>query len=124
MKIFKRIKSHYESLITDSDNVESFRLIVMGTARMGKLYLINMIHDCLWEIARNYKINSQLPVLVLALIRVAAFNIHGIIIHSALSILISKNNHNLNLNGERLKILQKKLNDIEYLVIDEKSMVE
>ena len=83
-----------------------------------------MIHDHLQKIARNHKINSQSPVFVLVLTEVTAFNIHGIIIHLALSIPISRNNHNLDLNSERLKILQKKLNDIEYLVIDEKSMVE
>jgi hypothetical protein len=39
----------------------------------------------------------------------------------ALSITISSKN--LDLNGERLKKLQKKLKGIEYLIIDEKSMV-
>ena len=55
------------------------------------------------------------------LTEIAAFNIYGITIHSALSILIFYNN--LDLNGERLKKLQKKLESIEYLIIDEKSMV-
>ena len=60
---------------------------------------------------------------MLALTRIAAFNIHDIMIYSTLSIPISRNNHNFDLNGERLKILQKKLDGVEYLVIDEKSMV-
>ena len=42
-------------------------------------------------------------------------------IHSALFIPISSNN--LYLNGEHLKNLQKKLESIEYLIINEKSMV-
>jgi len=61
---------------------------------------------------------------VLTLIRVIVFNIHDIIIYSALSIPIFRNNHNLNLNSEHLKILQKKLDGIKYLVINKKSMVE
>ena len=52
---------------------------------------------------------------------VAAFNICSIIIHSTLSIPISGNN--LDLNGNCLKMLQKKLDGVEYLVIDEKSMM-
>ncbi len=121
IRIFKRIESHYETLITDPNNVEPLRLIVMGIAGMEKSYLINMIHDCLQEIARNRKVNSQSPILVLALTGIAAFNIYSITIHSALSIPISRNNFDL--NGERLKILQKKLEGVVYLVIDEKSMV-
>ena len=121
MRIFKRIESHYETLITDPNNVEPLRLIVMGTAGTGKSYLINMIRDHLWKITRNRKVNSQSPILMLVLTRVAAFNIHGVMIYSALSILIFRNNFDL--NGERLKILQKKLEGVVYLVIDKKSMV-
>ncbi len=121
MRIFKRIESHYETLITDPNNVEPLRLIIMETTRTGKSYLINMIRDHLWKIARNHKVNSQSPILMLAPTGVAAFNIHDVIIHSALSILISRNNFDL--NGECLKILQKKLEGVVYLVIDEKSMV-
>jgi hypothetical protein len=123
MRIFKRIEFHYETLITDPGNVELLRLIVMGTAGTRKSYLINMIRDRLREIARNHKTNSQSPVLVLAPTEVAAFNIWSITIHSVLSIPISRNNNNLDLNGECLKIFQKKLDGVEYLVIDEKSMV-
>ena len=58
MRIFKRIESHYSTLITDSGHVEPLRLIVMGTARIGKSYLINMIRDRLREIARNHNIEA------------------------------------------------------------------
>src|ERR1051325_1907711 len=64
---------------------------------------------------------AQSPVLVLAPTGVAAFNIRGATIHSALSIPISRNNFDL--NGDNLKKLQKKLDGVEYLIIDEKSMV-
>ena len=87
-----------------------------------KSYLINMIQDHLLKIARNNNINIQSPVLVLVLTGVTAFNICDVMIHLALSIPISENN--LDLNRDRLKMLQKKLNGVKYLVIDEKSMVK
>src|SRR2546430_9662888 len=43
MRIFKRIESHYETLITDPAQLDPLRLVVMGTAGTGKSYLINMI---------------------------------------------------------------------------------
>jgi polynucleotide 5'-kinase involved in rRNA processing len=66
MKVFKRIESHYSTLITSPGHIEPLRLIVMGTAGTGKSYLINMIRDRLCEIARNHNINAQSPVLVMA----------------------------------------------------------
>ena len=92
----------------------------MGTAGTGKSYLINMIRDRLHEIARNHGI-TQSPILVLAPTGVAAFNIHGKTIHSALSIQVSSDSFDL--NGESLKNLQNRLNGVNYLIIDEKSMV-
>ncbi|GBC22271.2 ATP-dependent DNA helicase PIF1-like [Rhizophagus irregularis DAOM 181602=DAOM 197198] len=61
------------------------------------------------------------PVIVLAPTGVAAFNIHGTTIHSTFSILI--NSSDLSIEGERLKTLQKKLNGVNYVIIDEKSML-
>ncbi|GBC15565.1 ATP-dependent DNA helicase PIF1 [Rhizophagus irregularis DAOM 181602=DAOM 197198] len=119
--IFERVESHYQALILNPGNVDALNVIVMGTAGTGKSYLINMIRSRLQEIARNNNITEHSPVLVLAPTGVAAFNIRGITIHSALSIPIS--NNKLDLNGERLKKLQKKLEGVEYLIIDEKSMV-
>jgi len=59
-------------------------------------------------------------VVVLAPTGVAAFNIHGVTIHSVLSIPINKN---YDLTGEQLKKLQKNLSGVSYFIIDEKSMV-
>lgn len=60
-------------------------------------------------------------VIVLAPTGVVAFNIYGTMIHSALSILV--NGTSFDINGECLKHLQKKLNGVSYIIIDEKSMV-
>src|SRR5581483_2048114 len=75
----------------------------------------------LLEIARNHCANIKSSILVLAPTGVAAFNIHGTTIHSALS--IPTNSTNFNIGGEQLKKLQKRLQDIKYIIIDEKSMV-
>ncbi len=68
-------------------------------------------------------IGSKSPVLVLAPTGVTAFNINRMTIHSNLSIPIITNK-SLDLNGEWLKQLQDRLKDIQYIIIDEKSMVE
>ncbi len=120
LTIFCRIESHYVDLLTEPGQIEPLRLIVMGTAGTGKSYLIKMIRDRLWEIARDHNVDTQSPVVVLAPTGVAAFNIHGVTIHSALLILINKN---YDLTGERLKKLQKNLSGVSYFIIDEKSMV-
>ena len=59
--------------------------------------------------------------IVLAPTGVAAFNILGTTIHSTLSVPIS--NSNFDIEGERLKDLQKRLNGVKYIIIDEKSML-
>ena len=92
----------------------------MGTAGTGKSYLIKAIRSRLREMAG---IGSESPVLVLAPTGVAAFNINGRTIHSTLSIPIIVNSKNLNINGERLKQLQSRLQNVRYFIIDEKSMV-
>lgn len=93
----------------------------MGTAGTGKSYLIETVRNCLQEMTKIYSADAKSPVLVLASIGVAAFNIHGITIHSALSILVGSTNFNI--DGERLKQHQKKLDDIKYFIFDEKNMV-
>ena len=115
--VFKRIESHYDDILKDNQT-EPLRIIVMGTAGTGKTYLINAIRGRLREMTG---VRFKSPVLVLAPTGVAAFNINGITVHSALSIpIIAKD---LDINGERLKQLQNRLQDVIYVIIDEKSMV-
>src|SRR6266498_2572420 len=116
--VFKRIESHYNDMLKDNQT-EPLRIIVMGTAGTGKTYLINAIRGRLREMTG---VKSKSPVIVLAPTGVTAFNINGITIHSALSIPIIANK-NLDINGERLKQLQNRLQDVIYVIIDEKSMI-
>ncbi|CAG8808303.1 20251_t:CDS:2, partial [Cetraspora pellucida] len=119
MKVFKRLETHYNNIIIDG-NIEPLRIIIMRTADTGKSYLINAIWQLLQKIATRNGIES-FSIIVLVLTRVAAFNIHRTMIHSALSILINSNN--IDIKDESLKQLQKKLNGIRYIIINEKSIV-
>src|SRR5688572_10318458 len=91
----------------------------MGIADIGKSYLIKTIRTRLHTIAGK---NGKLPILVITLTGVAAFNINGLTIHSILFILIMKDKK-YELNGNRLKQLQERLENVSYFIIDEKSMV-
>ena len=91
----------------------------MGTAGTGKSYLIKAIRARLHAMVGS---GSKHLALVIAPTGVAAFNINGATIHSMLSIpIMNKNNYDL--DGKRLKQLQERLQNITYLIIDEKSMV-
>lgn len=50
------------------------------------------------------------------------FNIHGATIYSTLSVLI--NSSKLDIGSEQLKDLQRKLNGVNYVIIDKKSKME
>ncbi|CAG8825476.1 25086_t:CDS:2, partial [Racocetra persica] len=91
-----------------SCHVEPLKIIILGTAGTGKSYLVNVIRYTLHQIT---EIGSKSPVLVLAPTGAAAFNINGMTIYSVLSIAINDGNDNLDINGERLKQLQKRLED-------------
>ncbi|CAG8615871.1 14657_t:CDS:2 [Cetraspora pellucida] len=81
-------------------------------------FIQQAIHDNV--IAKNNNINDNI-LLLLASTGVTAFNIQGSTIHSALFILITGTNYDLESN--RLKTLQNKLQKIQYIIIDEMRLV-
>ncbi|SRR6266498_5422563 len=68
------------------------------------------------------KIKSKSLLLVITLISIVVFNINERMIYLILSISIF-NNKKFNLNSTCLKQLQEKLQNITYIIIDEKNMI-
>ena len=92
----------------------------MGTAGTGKSYLIRAIRQRLQTMCGE---ESNPPVIVIAPTGVAAFNINEVTIHFTLSIPICNDKRLVDIDGERLKQLQERMNMVHYIIIDEKSMV-
>ena len=86
------------------------RMIVSGTAGTGKSYWIHCLRLFL-----NSRVRVAAPT------GVAAFNIEGHTLHSLLSLPVKGDYKDL--EGERLHQMQQSLANMEYLIIDEMSMV-
>ena len=84
---------------------------MLGTAGTGKSFLIQAIAQLLQD-----------KCLLTATTGIAAFHIGGITLHSALHLQVQKHNCN-DLRGQALAMLQHKLKDINYLIIDKVSML-
>ncbi len=94
----------------ESNDTVPLRMIVSGTAGTGKSYLIHCLRLLLQDKVR-----------VVAPTGVAAFNVDGNTLHSLLS-LPTKGDFK-DLEGEHLNRIQQSLAGMEYLIIDEMSMV-
>ncbi|XP_066914898.1 ATP-dependent DNA helicase PIF1-like [Clytia hemisphaerica] len=92
-------------------NADPLQMIITGIAGSGKSYLINCIKKLLGK-----------KCLLTSYFGIAAFNINGRTLHSTLKLPIrSKLKHEL--KGKSLDNLQTDLKDIEYIIIDEFSVV-
>lgn len=105
LAVYNMVKSHMES-----NDTTPLRMIVSGTAGTGKSYLIHCIRLLLQDKVR-----------VVAPTGVAAFNIDGSTLHSLLSLPVKGDFKDL--EGDHLNKLQQSLQSMEYLIIDEISMV-
>ena len=105
LQAYNLIREHAES-----NNPPPLRLIVSGTAGTGKSYLINCLRSLL-----NRRVRVAAPT------GVAAFNIEGHTLHSLLDLPVKGDFKEL--QGERLHEMQQSLADMDYLIIDEMSMV-
>ena len=101
------VQSHYND---SSPNKEPLALIITegGT---GKSYLINAIHTPL-----------RAKCAVTATTGKAAFNINGVTVHSLLKLPVGSRG-NKDLAGQSLIRLQESLSGIDYIIIDEYSML-
>ena len=102
------IKTHFED---ESPEKLSLCLIIIGEAGTGKSYLINAIRHLL-----------QSKYAVTATTGKASFNIRGVKIHSLLKLPIGTRG-NKDLTGQSLCQLQESLNGIDYIIVDEYSML-
>ena len=116
-RIFLRVISHYHSILA-GENPAPLRINIDGTAGTGKSYLIDALTKALTEMARER--GRRCPILHVAPTGIAAFNIHGSTLHQALSIPV---HGNVRLNAQQLLLLQGRLMPINYIILDEKSMV-
>ena len=102
----------YEAVQTQvtQRNLKPLHMIVSGTAGTGKSFLIG----CLKRLLKG-------KVMVLAPTGVAAFNVNGCTLHSALR--LPTKGEIKSLEGDALRQLQESLAEVEYIIIDEMSMV-
>ena len=102
------VESHYNDL---GQNKEPLALIIIGEAGTGKSYLIYAIRRLLRD-----------KCAVTATTGKAAFNINGVTVHSLLKLPVGSKG-NKDLTGQSLIRLQESLSDIDYIIIDEYSML-
>jgi ATP-dependent exoDNAse (exonuclease V) alpha subunit len=102
------VNTHFNSI---SSNREPLRLIIVDVAGTGKSYLINALRNLL-----------QGKCAVTATTGKASYNIRGITIHSLVKLPIGSQGKK-ELAGQSLCRLQNSLNGVDYILIDEYSML-
>ncbi len=102
------VSSHFYDM---SSNKQPLALIIIGEAGTGKSYLINAIHSLLGDKCG-----------VTATTGKAAFNINGVTVHSLLKLPVGPRGKS-DLTGQNLIRLHESLNNIDYIIIDEYSML-
>ena len=106
--------------------ITPYRLFLSGPGGVGKSHMIRLIHTDtrkLLPLSNTIK-PSDLTVLLTAPTGVAAFNIEGMTIHSALLLHTHKGSKDSGqLSFEKLNSLRSKLENLHLLIIDEVSMV-
>ena len=107
LQAYTAVRDHSES---SDPNRPSLRMVVSGTAGTGKSYLI----QCLKLLLKD-------RLCVAAPTGVAAFNVDGYTLHSLLSLPVKGDFKPL--EGKRLQTIQQTLAAVDYIIIDEMSMV-
>ena len=114
MTCSKKQQLAYDSILNHNSKTmakEQLLLIIIGEGATGKSFLINAI--------RSYLKDSCM---VTATTGKAAFNINGITIHSFLKLPVGRMAKK-DLSGQSLHTLQHNLLSVEYIIIDEYSML-
>ena len=119
-QVFDRFVDAYKATL-DGTVLPSLRLNIDGTAGCGKTYLIRAICQELRRLA--HEAGKDNPIRVLAPSGVAAWNISGQTIHSALGLPANNMGSLPPLSGSRLSSLQQQWKGTHFVIIDEKSML-
>ena len=109
---------------TQPSLIPPYRLFLSGPGGVGKSHVISLIHHDtikLLQLTRQFEPDDIL-VLLTAPTGIAALNIEGMTIHSALSLVTSKTSFQA-LSPEKLSTLRLRLSKLKLLIIDEISMV-
>ena len=105
-------------------NPEPFHMFITGGAGTGKSHLIKCIYNEAVRLLGRMSHNpDDVSVILTAPTGVAAFNINGLTIHSALSITTDMSLPYKPLGEEKISTLRNKLDQLQILIIDEISMV-
>ena len=107
LQAYKIVCEHFEE---KCEAKQPLYMIVSGTAGTGKSYLIQCLKQLLGDSLR-----------VTAPTGVAAFNVDGYTLHSLLSLPVKGDFKEL--EGSRLQTTQESLAGVDYIIIDEMSMV-
>ena len=104
--------------------IKPYRVFLSGPGGVGKSHVISLIHR---DTVKLLRLSGQVQpddvsVLLTAPTGVAAFNIEGMTVHSALLLATSKFS-NQPLTQDKLNTLRTKLSNLQLLIIDEISMV-
>ncbi|VDI56035.1 Hypothetical predicted protein [Mytilus galloprovincialis] len=103
---------------------EPLHLFITGGAGTGKSHLIKCIqYEATRILAQTSENPDDLTVLLTAPTGTAAFNIHGLTIHSALGIFKTLSPDHATLSEDKINSLRTKLENLQILIIDEISMV-
>ncbi|XP_006822000.1 uncharacterized protein LOC102807333, partial [Saccoglossus kowalevskii] len=106
-------------------NPDPFFVFVTGGAGTGKSHLIKSVYyEATRILARSLPNPDDISVLLTAPTGVAAFNIGGMTVHSALSIPVNTKLPYIPLGNDKINSVRCKLSTLQILVIDEISMVD
>ena len=106
------------------DPVRPYRVFLSGPGGVGKSHVISLVHNDTIKLLRlsGHMEPDDVAVLLTAPTGVAAFNIQGMTLHSAL-VLGTTNAGCHPLAQDKLNTLRTKLSNLQLLIIDEVSMV-
>ena len=103
-------------------NIKPFHIFLTGGAGVGKSHLIKTIYMSMNKVLMYKGRHPEKPrILLLAPTGVAAINIDGAAIHTALGITVGSKLYPL--NDRQRGILQNKFAEVKFIIIDEISMV-